>query len=237
MARSSPGVAGLHEGHGSVPGDRSRPGSRPRRGRPARPEELDRQRQQVARLAEAIFSRQGYRGTTIRAVAARARCSVGQIYKLYPSKLELYRALFLAKTEEINRRVEEVTKTHRGAIGNLREQMRTALAFFQEHRAFFRIYNLEVGSRLVQGKSPMANRISRFHEEAHRRVVLVLQEGQREGTIRADLELETTAISLVAMVMGHAEEWTLKGSRDSLVDRVDPIFDLICRGLQAGSAE
>ncbi len=167
----------------------------------------------------------------MRAVAARARCSVGQIYKLYPSKLELYRAAFLAKAEEIDRRVAEVTRTDRGAIENLREQTRTALAFFQEHRAFFRIYNLEVGSRLVQGESPMASRITRFHEEAHRRVVQLLAEGQREGTIRTDLDLETTAISLVAMVMGHAEEWTLSRSRDPLVDRAGPILDLICRGV------
>lgn len=201
------------------------------RGRPPRSAELERQRRQVTRQAEEIFARHGYRGTTMRAVAARARCSVGQIYKLYPSKLELYRAVFVAKTEEIDRQIEEVTRTGRGAIENLREQTRTALAFFQEHRAFFRIYNLEIGSRLVQGKSPMASRITRVHEEAHRRIVRLLAEGQREGTIRADLDLETTAISLVAMVMGHAEEWTLSRSGAPLVDRAGPILDLICRGV------
>jgi AcrR family transcriptional regulator len=95
----------------SVPRGKAKPPSVPR-GKaklasdpPAAPESVrtlkgERTRQRILDAAFALFAQDGYEHTSMRAVAARAGCALGLIYRYFPQRedfaLELYRAQSLA---------------------------------------------------------------------------------------------------------------------------------------------
>jgi AcrR family transcriptional regulator len=53
--------------------------------------------------AEELFARKGFEGTTVRAVAKRARCNLAAVNYYYHGKEALYLAVFLHRTDAARR--------------------------------------------------------------------------------------------------------------------------------------
>jgi AcrR family transcriptional regulator len=92
-------------------GSRSGGGSRqvPRRlGRPVA-SDGDERRRLIIQVARRLFAQSGYLGTTNRAIADKAGITTGAIYHYFPSKLDVYLAVFEETDEVILARYREVT--------------------------------------------------------------------------------------------------------------------------------
>jgi AcrR family transcriptional regulator len=209
------------------------------RGKPGRPvsetrgKGADRQRQTVERLAEEIFAKRGYRGTTMREVAAGAGCSVGQIYKLHPNKLELYRAIIDSKATILGSLVQQTLDSAASPEERLRRMVYLLLGFFQEHVTFFRILALEAGPLLVRGNRHFLDRVDNWRKEILGRTTEAIRQGQRDETFRPELDAQLTAISFFGLLKGHTGEWILNMD-GLLVDRADAILDLFFAGVRRG---
>lgn len=64
-------------------------------------------RNEIIRVSENLFAERGFSGTSIDAIAERAKCSKSAIYELFGSKASLLRELTLNISENLN---EEVTR-------------------------------------------------------------------------------------------------------------------------------
>ena len=193
----------------------------------------DKQRQMVEPLAEDIFAKRGYRGATIREVAARAACSVGQIYRLYPNKLELYRAVIDSKASAMGSMAQQTLDAAASPEERLRRMVYLLLGFFQEHVAMFRILALETGPLLVRGNRHFLDRVDQWREQILDRTTEVIRQGQRDGVFRPELNAQLTAISFFGLLKGHTGEWILHMD-GMLVDRADAILDLFFAGVRRG---
>ena len=56
-------------------------------------ERSERSRRQILDAALALFSRQGYRGTSIREIGDAARLSIGNVYHQFPDKETIFQTL------------------------------------------------------------------------------------------------------------------------------------------------
>jgi TetR/AcrR family transcriptional regulator, fatty acid metabolism regulator protein len=240
----SPPVSRKKAGQPKADAARPRPGEReatgsPRGGGPVSPvpgtrsANADRQRQAIEHLAEEIFARRGYRGATIREVAAKAGCSVGQIYKLYPNKLELYRAVIDSKATLLGSLVQQTLDADVSPEERLRRMVNLLLGFFQEHVTIFRIIELETGPLLVRGDRRFLRRLNLWREQVLDRTTEVFRQGQRDGAFRAELDAQLATISFFGLLKGHTGEWILN-TEGMLVDRADAILDLFFAGVRRG---
>lgn len=194
----------------------------------------DKQRSAIERLAEGIFSRQGYRGTTMREVATQAGCSVGQIYKLYPNKLELCSAIIDSKAVLLSSMVRQTLDSNALPDERLRRLVYLLLGFFQEHVILFRILALETGPMLVRGNSHFLERVEQWRAEILARTTETIIQGQRHGVFRPEADPELTAISFFGLLNGHTNGWILHQEGGMLVDRADAILDLFFAGVRRG---
>lgn len=200
---------------------------------PTRTPNAEKQRQAIERLAEGIFAKRGFRGATMRDVAAKAGCSVGQLYKLYPNKLELYRAIIDTKTGLVGSMAQQTLDATASPEERLRRLVYLLLGFFQEHVTFFRILTLETGPFLVRGNRHFLDRVDRWRVEILGRTTEAILEGQGDGSFRPELDARLAAISFFGLLKGHTGEWILK-TEGLLVDRADAILDLFFAGLRRG---
>jgi len=198
----------------------------------------DRQRRSVERLAEAIFAERGYRDTTIRLVAARAKCSVGQIYKLYPNKLELYRGILESRIECLTALVDGIVDGPENACERLDRCVRAVLEFFQANSGFFLIYAQETGGRLwAGGKGLSRGKLFAMRQHALDRVIELVHEGQRRGELRADLDAASATISLFGMIKGQAGERMWRREERTLAQEAGGIVELFFRGMSTPEGE
>ena len=82
--------------------------------------------------AEAVFGKHGYEGTTIRAIAKRARANLGTLQHYWGSKRELFRDLFESRfrplQQEHLRQLREIEERHSdGSRPDVMEVLRTLL--------------------------------------------------------------------------------------------------------------
>jgi AcrR family transcriptional regulator len=87
---------------------------------------------QVSTCAEEVYGEHGYEGTTIRAIAKKARANLGTLKHYWGSKRELFRDVFESRfkllQQENLRRLREIEAQHaEGSIPDVKEVLRALL--------------------------------------------------------------------------------------------------------------
>ena len=137
-----------------------------------REEKSERSRRAVLDAALFLFSHQGYRATTVRDVADRARVSIGNVYHHFPDKETIFRALldeYLEITE--TQRFPFMRALHNSArfpdnIEELGFAARASVRQFRDYLALIYVDVIEFGGTHIQRfYAVMAERFTRFFEQ------------------------------------------------------------------------
>ncbi|MFY9529264.1 MAG: TetR/AcrR family transcriptional regulator [Candidatus Acidiferrales bacterium] len=166
----------------------------------------DRKRELV-RIAYKLIASKGCEGFRIRQVAAAAGIDNGTLHYHFPSKQELIQSVVDYLLEELRtgRLKENAGKTLTG-LDQLRrefEDLRVRLGEVPEQ--FIVMTELFVHA---QRHPDVARVLRRFEESWRNRVLDILKSGIRDGSFRADLDVDRTATALMAQFTGivyHAE--------------------------------
>jgi AcrR family transcriptional regulator len=140
---------------------------------------------QILAAAERVFSDQGLRAASLRAIAAEAGCDPALIYYHFESK----EAMFLALLDRIfpplhEALVDLATQDHRPTAERLWEVLQLYHRHMGHHVGLRAIIRGEL-MRGAEGLQPqIAQRILRNAEQVAR----ILREGQRRGELRSDLD-------------------------------------------------
>jgi AcrR family transcriptional regulator len=137
-----------------------------------REEKSERSRRAVLDAALFLFSHQGYRATTVRDVADRARVSIGNVYHHFPDKETIFRAL-LDEYREITetQRFPFMRALHNSArfpdnIEELGFAARASVRQFRDYLALIYVDVIEFGGTHIQRfYADMAERFTRFFEQ------------------------------------------------------------------------
>lgn len=137
-----------------------------------REEKSERSRRSVLDAALHLFSRQGYRGTTMRDIAERAKVSTGNVYHHFPDKEAIFRELIdeyvvVARTERFPfRRVMMGAERFPDNIELLGMAARDSILEFRPYHLLIHVDVIEFGGTHVQQfYGDMGERLTRIWEE------------------------------------------------------------------------
>ncbi len=129
---------------------------------------------------EVLFAEAGYAQTSMEQIASRAKLATGTIYLYFSSKEQLYAELLNRKMRECQVLLEERLSDASSSAERLSRLIATKIEFFQQNKAFLRLYVSELG----QG-APVRCCIPAECEEAYlalKKILLrVFQQGVEEG--------------------------------------------------------
>jgi AcrR family transcriptional regulator len=140
----------------------------PKRRRLNQGERSEKSRSQILDAALALFSRQGYRGTSMREIAETARVSTGNVYHHFPDKEQIFKTLLEQYWEEIaNPDIPFNRALASGAFpDNIEAIGRASREFVQSHRAHIALIYVDViefeGSHIRKFYGEMASRFEAF---------------------------------------------------------------------------
>jgi AcrR family transcriptional regulator len=179
-------------------------------------------RAQILAAAMVCFARQGYRATSMDDVVRESGLSVGAIYSYFPSKEELFLALADDRANQTLAYLNDVFRRPGPMADKYREAVDYFFGLLSDELVSLARVNVEIMSE--------ATKSERVKERQHRRCETVRQfmrwlltEAQRQGEIRADVDVDASAELMMALNEGVLL-LTATGLRGVSLDALKPAY-------------
>jgi AcrR family transcriptional regulator len=178
-------------------------------------------KKRILTAAIKIFSKYGYKGTSMRMIAIRAHISVGGLYLYFRSKNDLYLTLMKTRLEDLADKTREALKDVRDPAEAMRTFLTFRLNYAREHRELILTLSRDPGF----GFGIDVKR--KFFRQQREVIEGILKKGMASGRFRKFNTKEAAKV-IFSMVRGFIA---------SLVIEPDAIFlpeeccDLILNGL------
>jgi AcrR family transcriptional regulator len=185
------------------------------RGRPSTPF----LRERILHSAAELFAEKEFELVLIDEVAAHAGVGKGSVYRQFKSKEELYAAAVINGFEELQGEIRAALVNASTMSAQIATIVRHTMRFFWSRRQFFALLRDPKALPRSQERQYQAQR-----NELSRLISGVLDQGIKRGAIRADLDTQIAAESILGMMRGinrYSREYT---TPDRAVDIVTSIF-------------
>jgi AcrR family transcriptional regulator len=164
-----------------------------------------------AELAAAVWrlaSREGLEAVTVRRVADEAGWSTGAVVHYFSDKEELLLFAFRTVADRVGRRLAAAEERTDEPLELARAWLVQGLPLDAERQAEVRVWFAFLGLALARPELARAGRLT--YRAWRRRVADLLEEAQRRGQVRADVDCAAAAAALVAVVDGLAVQATFE---------------------------
>jgi TetR/AcrR family fatty acid metabolism transcriptional regulator len=196
----------------------------------ARPRAIDKRRR-ILDAAVRVFARKGYFAARVSDVARKAGVADGTIYLYFRSKEDLLVRLF---DEVMSVHVEEA----RAAVRALPSAPERLLAIAERHLAVLganrdlaAVFQVE----LRQSTRFMERFTASWLRDYFALLDEVIEQGQRDGSLRADVSRKLAAKVLFGALDETVTSWLLSEKRYPLKGQAAPVVDLFLRGAGVAS--
>ncbi len=177
-------------------------------------------RSQIVEVARKIFTRYGFRKTTMEEIAEATGKGKSSIYYYFKSKEEIFRAVVEKEAEELQEQLDRTIQKDNNPIDKLKTYMLFRLHHVRTVKNFYAALNEEYLSQM----DFILEIRQRIDQEERLVVKKILEEGMNDGTFQLTSS-EIGAIAIATMMKGL--ELPLLLSNEHKTDREELLDDLI----------
>jgi len=148
----------------------------------------------IIAAAEAVFAERGYEGTTIQAVARKAKTSQANVIYHFKTKKNLYVAALRAADETLGHAFDALARAKQGGVEAIAQFAYTHLDMLLRHEKIARLLLRE-----IYGYGPLETK--ELHEKViggnFQKLVAALAGGVKKGHVRAGVDPAALAVLLL----------------------------------------
>ena len=210
----------------------------------------DDKRRRILQAAVKVFARKGYFASRVSEIAKRADVADGTIYLYFRGKEDILVSLFdEVMSEHVERaraemqavegapdRLRVLAEHHLrvlGAVQGAPEKLRTIarrhLGLLGGNRDLAVVFQVE----LRQSTKFMERFTASWLQDYFALVGEIIEEGQQDGSLRADLPLKLTAKAVFGILDEMVTSWILSKRDYDLAELAPVVMDLLLRGMAA----
>jgi TetR/AcrR family transcriptional regulator, fatty acid metabolism regulator protein len=191
----------------------------------ARPKGVDKTRL-ILDAAIAVFARKGYFAARVSDIAKKAGVADGTIYLYFRNKEDVLVRLFDEVMSEHVQKAREAVHALDSAPDRLLAIAERHLAVLGDNRDLAAVFQVE----LRQSTRFMDRFTASWLRDYFALLDEVMEEGRRDGTLRADVNRKLAAKVLFGALDETVTSWLLSEKRYALKDLAAPVVDLFLRG-------
>lgn len=182
-----------------------------------------------------VFASKGFFGAKVSDIAQEAGVADGTIYLYFKSKDDLLISLFESQMERVNAELTAAMKDAPDAVDKLRRFIRAYVGLVETNRHATEVITVELRQSAKFMKEYSNPRFADFLKL----LASVVDEGQKQGRLRADIPAPVAARALFGALDELALWWVSARGADKLDIRkvADWIGDLVLQGMTAPSAD
>lgn len=186
-------------------------------------------RERILAAAERVFAQKGFYQAKVSDIAADAGVADGTIYLYFKSKDDLLISLFEAQMERVNSQLRTAMGGATDGADKLRRFCRAYMSMVAENRNAAEVITIELRQSAKFMKEYSNPRFAEFLKL----LASVIDEGQKDGTLRTDVPANVAARGLFGLLDELALMWvTQKGERLDIKKVADWVGDVVLHGLE-----
>jgi TetR/AcrR family transcriptional regulator, fatty acid metabolism regulator protein len=193
----------------------------------------DDKRQRILNAAVKVFARKGYFAAKVSEIAHKADVADGTIYLYFKNKEDILVNLFDELMAEHLESARAELASVLGAPDKLRAIASHHLAMLGGNRDLAIVFQVE----LRQSTKFMERFSASWLQDYFAIVQDVIEEGQREGSLRADLPRKLVAKAFFGVLDEMVTSWVVSNKDYDLPALAAPVVDLLLRGAATPSAK
>ncbi len=194
----------------------------------ARPR-TDDKRKRILQAAVKVFARRGYFAARVSEIAKRAGVADGTIYLYFRNKEDILVRLFEEVMTEHLQNAREALRAVPGAPARLHAIAEHHLRVLGSNRDLAVVFQVE----LRQSIKFMERFTASWLQDYFSLVKEVIEEGQRDGSFRADLPRKVATKAFFGALDEMVTSWIIGGKGYDLAALADPVVELFLRGAAA----
>ena len=175
-----------------------------------------------------VFGEKGYYNATIAEIARTAGVSEATIYEYFGSKEDLLFAIPGEITSQAVDFLESISPYIKGAENKIRAIISGYFNLYKDNPDYSSLVLLD----LKHNRKFMETESYRAVRQAADFILKAIEEGMETGEFRADID----PYLVRSMILGTLEHvffrWHLKGRRGEVADFVEPMLEIITRGIK-----
>ena len=193
----------------------------------------DDKRQRILQAAVKVFARKGYHGARVSEIARRADVADGTIYLYFQNKEDILVSLF----DEI---MSEHLQDKRHQLEGLADAPSRLLAIAETHlrllggnRDLAMVFQVE----LRQSIQFLERFTASWLHDYFALLTEVIEDGQREGSLRADLPVKVVTKAFFGALDEMVTSWIIGRKDYDVAQLAGPVVDLFLRGAAASGQQ
>jgi TetR/AcrR family fatty acid metabolism transcriptional regulator len=187
-------------------------------------------RERILDAAVRVFAQEGFYNAKVSQIAEVAGVADGTIYLYFKSKDDLLISLFEDRMERVNANLRAALQSSDNAVERLRRVIELHLELIESNRHMAEVITVE----LRQSSKFMKDYANPKFAEFLRLIAGAVLDGQKAGTLRADLDPPLVARALFGALDEISLAWLVKGSQKMDLSRAaEQIGHLFIDGLKA----
>src|SRR5262245_56890625 len=190
----------------------------------------DDKRQRILQAAVKVFAKKGYHGAKVSEIARRADVADGTIYLYFRNKEDILVSLFDEVMLEHLERAREELASVTGAPARLRAIAEHHLRAMGGNRDLAVVFQVE----LRQSTRFMERFTASWLQDYFALLGEIIEEGQREGSLRADLHRKVATKAFFGALDEMVTSWIIGGKNYDLVELAGPVVALFLGGAASG---
>ncbi len=182
-------------------------------------------RELILNVALKMFAEKGYHGTTMDAIAKKAKLGKGTVYRYFKNKEKVFNELIETHFRRLEARINAVFDETDDVLTIIAKYLRVYFQFFDSNKEFYKILvqeQLESGRKV---KDLYFNQILRRVPGLKRKIY----EAARQGLLK-DVDFLTVFYGVMGFVDGVMKKWVAKDCSYSLLDDLPTVLETIFYG-------
>jgi len=186
----------------------------------------DLNREGILKIAQDIFSKYGYKNTTLDDIANAVRKGKSSLYYYFKSKEDLFQAVVMKEVEVLARELDKVVNRNTDPVDKLRDYLLTKINTFRNLANFYNALEND-----VTAIGFIEDIKSRYEQDEIRLIKRILIEGVRKNEFEIyDFNLAAIGITMAIKGLEMPLSAGIYGNMN-LERSVDVILKILCYGI------
>lgn len=185
--------------------------------------------EQIAEAALMLVHSQGLKALSISRIAMSVGLTPSALYRHFKDKAAILDAVLMQLREKLFGLVDSVCEEHKTPLDRLHHLLRRHIMLVQQFQALPRI----LFSDQVYTGNPL--RKARIHDtvtEYLGRIAAIVKDGQKDGSIRPDLDPGTVSVMFLGLFQPTAMLWFLSDGGFDVTKHVDRAWRVFLDGIR-----
>jgi len=186
----------------------------------------DQNRENILKIAREIFSKYGFKKTTLDDIANAVRKGKSSLYYYFKNKEDLFQAVIMKEVDILAHELEIVINRNTDPVDKLRDYILTKLATFRSLANFYHAIENDVTAVGFIDEIKL-----RYEQDEIRMIKRILIEGVRKNEFEI-YDFNLAAIGITTAIKGLEMPLTAGNYGDVNLERsVDIILKIVCYGI------